>query len=64
MNRLAAAAGAHEAPQLLLNAPLTLSRLGLEGAKRAELTLGGDDPLDAGSAERTDQLALQVRDAR
>jgi hypothetical protein len=60
---LAAAAGAHEAPELLLEAASSLGRLVLEGAERPELALALDHLLHGGAAEAADQLVLQVGDA-
>src|SRR4051812_33978619 len=57
---LAPAAGAHEAPQLRLDAAGALRGLVLEGPEAPELALGLDDPLDAGGAEAADQLVLEV----
>jgi len=60
---LPAAAGAHEAPKLLLIGPSLLRRLLLEGAERSKLTLSVDDPFHAGGTEGADQLVFQVCDA-
>ena len=57
---LAPGAGAHEAPQLRLDAPGALRGLVLEGPEAPKLALGFDDPLDAGSSEAADQLVLQI----
>src|SRR5579859_476068 len=43
---LAPALGAHEAPQVLLGAPVALGGLLLEAAEGSEIALGLDDPLD------------------
>ena len=57
---VAAAADAHEAPQLCLEGAAALRGLALEGpAVRARLGL--DDPLDRGGAEAADQLVLEVQ---
>ncbi len=60
---LPAAAGAHEAPKLLLIGPSLLRRLFLEGAERSKLTLSVNDLFHGGSSEGADQLVLQVREA-
>jgi hypothetical protein len=59
---LPAAAGAHETPKLLLDAPSLLGGLLLERAERSELTLGVDDPFHSGGAQAADQFVLQVGD--
>src|SRR6266511_4794784 len=60
---LAAAAGAHETPKLLLRGPSLLRGLLLQGAERLQLALGVDELFDGRSAEGADQLVLQVCDA-
>ena len=60
---LPAAAGAHEAPKVLLIGPSLLRRLLLEGAERSKLTMRIDDLFHGGGTEGADQLVLQVRDA-
>jgi ubiquinone/menaquinone biosynthesis C-methylase UbiE len=57
------ATAAHEAPELLGMRPSLPRRLLLEGAEGPELSLGLDDPLHRGGAQRPDQLVLQVGDA-
>ena len=54
----------HEAPQLSLDRDITLGGLPLEEAKRSQLALPDDDPLDGLDSERADELVLQVIDAR
>ncbi len=60
---LPAAAGAHEAPKLLLGGPSFLRRLLLEGAERMKLPLSSDYLLHGCGPESADQLVLQVCDA-
>src|SRR3990170_8657876 len=60
---LPAAEGAHEAPKLLLDSPRSLRRLHLERAEQSQVALIVDDPFHRGSAEGSDQLVFQVRDA-
>src|SRR5436309_2889466 len=60
---LPAAAGAHEAPQLLLLGLSLLRRLLLEGAERSKVTLSIDELFHGGGTEGADQLVLQVCDA-
>ena len=60
---LPAAAAAHEAPKLLLGSPTLPRRLLLESAERSKVPLSLGDPFHGGSAERADQLVLQICDA-
>jgi hypothetical protein len=60
---LAAGSAAHEAAQLLFPRPAPPGALLLQGAKRSQLTLGGNDLLNHVRAERADQLVLEVLDA-
>ena len=57
------AAAAHEAPKLLLSGASLPRRLLLEGAERSKVTVSVDDLFDDGSAERANQLVLQIFDA-
>jgi hypothetical protein len=60
---LPAAAGAEEAPELLLMGPSLPRRLLLEGAEGFKVTLRVDDPFYGGGTEGADELVLEVRDA-
>jgi len=60
---LAAALGAEEATELLLDAPPAPLRLPLEGAECREVTLSVDNLFHGGRAESADQLILEVCDA-
>jgi hypothetical protein len=60
---LPAAAAAHETPKLLLRASSLPRRLLLESAEGSKVSLVLDDLFHRGSAERADQLVLQVGDA-
>jgi hypothetical protein len=50
----------HEAPELLLIGQVSLRRLLLERAERAELTLGGDHLFHSGGTDGPDELVLEV----
>src|SRR6266516_2253264 len=50
----------HEAPKLLLEDQLSLSRLLLESPERAELAFSVDDPLHGEDAECPDQFVFQI----
>ncbi len=60
---LAAAAAAHEAPELLLNRPSSPLRLFLESAEGSKVSLDVDDLFDGSDTESAYQLVLQIRDA-
>ena len=60
---LPAAVRAEEATKLLLGGPSAPRRLLLEGAKRLQVALSGEDLFDRGGAEGADQLVFEVCDA-
>jgi len=60
---LSASAAAEPAPKLLLGSPTLPRRLLLESAERSKVPLSLGDPFHGGSAERADQLVLQICDA-
>lgn len=58
--RLVSAPPGEEALELRLDGAAALERLLLQASERRQFSLGGDDRLDLGSAERPHELCLQV----
>ena len=59
---LPAATASHKAPQLAFGRPPSPGRLFLQSAEGVQVAVGAEHILHLGSAQRTDQLVLQVLD--